>query len=435
MSHLQNGRRPARARPVGHDGLLRRVAQLAIPILVVVFLILFPKGGFQVSGIPITWGYLLLGFGGMLALASTIVLHNVGFSPRWFFSLWCALPFGFYAIISLYLLDIASPTSVIVTGTVVVVLPVLFLFALGPWLDRTKDMALLLRFARGCLFWVAVLGFIFFAYYTVTKKTFEIPFLTVNGADENALLGKNNARGELQKMASTYNNGNIFGICVLMMLPVYCVLEKRVWRQYFLKLALFLTLSRSVWVALAVSEVLTIFFLPGNKKRQTLVSAALFLTVACSLGTLLVLMNRGSEWLTDSDLGGRLEQLDTLKDITLFTKPVADGIREMVYITVMYKYGLIGLFLLGLMLATPILGFFVGDRQSALRRGLVLGAVNYLVLCFADGAFVFIPVMAFFWFLTAMLWCRNPALFEFDQQALPPAPGPSRFGVPLARNS
>jgi hypothetical protein len=401
----------------------------------VVFLILFPKGGFQVSGIPVTWGYLLLGFGGMLALASTIVLHNASFSPRWFFSLCSALPFGFYSIISLYLLDIASPTSVIVTGTVVGVLPIIFLFALGPWMDRTKDMALVLGLIRWCVFWVAVLGFIFFAYYVVTKKTFEIPFLTVNGADENALLGKNNSRGELQKMASTYNNGNIFGICLLMLLPVYCVLEKRVWRQYFLKLALFLTLSRSVWVALVVSEVLTLFLLPGNKKRQTIVSVALFFTVACSLGTLLVLMNRGTEWLTDSDLGGRLDQLDTLKDITLFTKPVTDGIREMVYITSMYKYGLIGLFLLILMLATPIFGFFAGDRQSALRRGLVLGAVNYLVLCFADGAFVFIPVMAFFWFLTAMLWCRNSAFSEFDRQALPATPGPRRFGLPITRNS
>src|SRR5690606_25097688 len=77
-----------------------------------------------------------------------------------------------------------------------------------------------------------------------------------NAGDVGALEGKHIDRGGIFKLISTYNNGNIFGICMVMLLPLYACLERRTWPQLVVKAALVLTLSRTVWAGLIAYEVL-----------------------------------------------------------------------------------------------------------------------------------------------------------------------------------
>ena len=46
--------------------------------------------------------------------------------------------------------------------------------------------------------------------------------LTVNAGDLGELdSSKFNQRGSVSKLISTYNNGNIFGVCTLMLFPIF----------------------------------------------------------------------------------------------------------------------------------------------------------------------------------------------------------------------
>ena len=94
-----------------------------------------------------------------------------------------------------------------------------------------------IAYAVAVLF-VSAYGIFLFFYKLGTGSFIEIPYLTVNAGDLGELEGKSIDRGGIFKLISTYNNGNVYGISILILLPLYAHLEKRLSRVLTVKASL-----------------------------------------------------------------------------------------------------------------------------------------------------------------------------------------------------
>ncbi len=188
------------------------------------------------------------------------------------------------------------------------------------------------------------------------------------------------------KLISTYNNGNIFGVCMVMLWPLYMKVEpKRVFKLLFV-LAVVLSLSRTAWFGLIAATLLCV--VSGHLRA---LNSSLWIGIFAGTG-LVVLLLPLLGWTPDSvvnaNLGGRLRTIDDLS-LTLWGSPDI-RIPELVYVGLYQSFGVLGftLMLLALFLG-PIYGIAHWNELSELRRGAVLGALAYLLTAAIDGAFVF----------------------------------------------
>jgi hypothetical protein len=78
----------------------------------------------------------------------------------------------------------------------------------------------------------------------------------------------------------------------------------------------------------------------------------------------------------------------------------------MVYVSVLDIFGLVGLVAFILAMTGPLLLYATGTLPHAAtpyKRALALGLVLYLLVAMSDGALLFIPVMAIYWFVASLL--------------------------------
>lgn len=328
---------------------------------VFLFLLLFPKGGFKVGEIPVTWSYLLL--------AGATLFRPLLISKERVQAFLCVIPFQCIVAYTLIAHGAVAQTWVVALLVNFFLLPMAF-FLFLPSMDLRPVKA---------VFWVALYGLLLFGYQTVTGEFFEIPFLTSNYGDLGLLSEKSNLRAlGISKLISTYNNGNIYGLCILMLLPLYSRMEDSRLKKFLVKLSLFLTLSRTVWVGLLIHEL----FIEKSVKK------ALF-CVGLVFG-LLYWLGYDPSFLWDHTLGGRLEQFDLLQDLTLFPSKPFECIHEIVYVGILSSFGLVGLFAFLLAMVGPL---------CFAPRVVRCGLINYLFISCSDGAILLIPVMAIYYMM------------------------------------
>lgn len=388
--------------------------EAALIFLMTTFLVVFPKGGIKIGGVPITWGYaLLLGVGAFLVLVNLSEGINVS-RKRWLV-IFAAVPFQVYLIMLIAangFLSIGFTISMIIN---VIVLPWLLVIMYGNYFDRFNPRFMLNLIRHGILI-VAVYGIFLFFYRALAGSWIEIPFITVNYGDLGMLDAKYNMRfGFLPKLISTYNNGNIFGVCMIMLLPLFDQLEKSKWKSAVVKLALVLSLSRTVWIGLFVYEFIIRLYLDRITPRMI----ARYMTLLIALAGVIffiafVVLGAGTSFLFDTNLGGRAEQVEALENVTLLSNIPFISIAEIVYLSILERMGLVGLLLFLIMIGVPIVLTFY--TRGALRKCFLSGALLYLLVAFSDGAIMFIPVMAFFWFLISMMISSNE---YFDRPEIP----------------
>ncbi|HEX6924110.1 MAG TPA: hypothetical protein VF167_01665 [Longimicrobiaceae bacterium] len=390
-------------------------AQKAVLLFLVTFLIVFPKGGIKVGGVPITWGYLGMGLVSLWLPYALLARRAAPLRTARLVAMGMLVPFlavSWGGILAHGAMDTGFALSFVTTFFVI---PPVMLIVLGMHIDRI-DLDLLLRAVRMAVLLVSAYGIFLFFYKLATDSFIEIPYLTVNAGDVGELEGKSIDRGGVFKLISTYNNGNVYGISLLMLLPLYTFLEKRLSSVLTVKASLVLTLSRTVWAGLVVYEVLSRLYVRRPTWKTVAAIAGWVSLAAVGVWYALDLLDRDLGFLFDRTLGGRIDQVRYLFEASLLPARPFDVIQEMIYLSVVDYFGLVGLltFLVGL--TGPLvlhLARFLPHWETEYKRSLAVGLIVYLFVAISDGALLYIPVMAIYWFVVSLLLSNNPSFRDF----------------------
>ncbi len=398
-------------------------------VFLVIFLLVFPKGGIKLGDIPLTWGYLGLAIGAFWLPIALLLGHPLRLRRVRLLVLAAQIPFQL--VIWLTLLSQGTRGMGFAISLVVTFffLPAMFVGVLGVHLDRIR-LEFLFRLIRGAVVFVAAYGIFLFFYKLLIGSFVEIPYLTVNAGDMGELeTSKFIDRGGVFKLISTYNNGNLYGISILLILPLFAWLEHRASRLALVKLSLVLTLSRTIWFGLIVYEIMHRLYVRRVSIQgvATLGSALLF--VALGIGYALSLMGFDASFIFDRNLGGRLTQFDALESVAVLPGRPFETIGEIVYLSVMQSFGAVGFVAFLIAITAPLGAHFLGVlpfRDSDYKRSLAGALVVYLVIAVSDGGMLYIPVMAFFWFVVSLMLSDNPSFGDIE--GAPSGASPSRVG-------
>jgi len=367
------------------------------------FMLTFPKGGFKVSDIPLTIGYALVGPTALVGLYLAFRSR-----PSWqviYIYLSCvALAAWSYLCISNYG---GQQTGFRIAYFVsVLILPLWAALCFNKQVMKDWSDYILRAFVLAVRV-VALYGIFLFLFKYATGNWIEVPYLTVNVDDAGGLDDKHINRGGIFKLISTYNNGNIFGVSMCIIAPLYLMLEKRKIFILSLAVALLLTLSRTVWIGMFIISFFH-FIARGVKPIYLFYLLIGFLAFALSVYGVLVLLDVDGSFLFDSELGGRSVNFAYLTDVGVIPYRRGIDLPEIVYIGIVYNYGIIGLLLFMNMLGAPMIahvlsgfGLFDWTKGAACMRGLLV----YTILAVSDAAFNYIPVMMIFWLIAFLgLW-------------------------------
>ncbi len=372
-------------------------------VLSLLFLVVFPKGGIKIGGIPITWGYLFLAF---FALFSAI--HGrFSFSRNQMIGVLCWLPFQIVSLCTLLHNGAVHSGYCIAFIVTFFFLPFSQFILLGEYTSyffSEKTLNLL----RKCILFVTAYGIVTFLLKTLFGYFLHIPLLTMNYSDLATFeSSKCIERGSLFKLISTYTNGNLYGVCLLILAPLYYQIETRSWPRFLIRLSFLLTLSRTVWVGHVIFEILYFLFFTKKKPIYFLYLGVLVSGIFVLISLLLPKITDVSltEFVFDSTLGGRLSEEKWGIVPSLFSDKPFLNIAEIVYMGMIENFGMIGLsaYLIGLL--SPIVIWGLSPHLAAIphHRAVIMGLINYMILSFSDGCILLIPTMAFYFGLSSAL--------------------------------
>jgi hypothetical protein len=384
---------------------LQQLASLGIPtLLLLAFLLFFPKGGIKPFGIPLSWGTILLAV--FAGIAACNLAYYKTLSQKHLIAFLYTLPFPLLAACSIMVYGSGNLGFTISLFYCFLLAPLAFIVLFEPYIKRLP-LETLFRFIDYGVLFVAAYGILLFFYKYVFGEFFTIPFLTVNIGDVGMLELKHIDRGGIFKLISTYNNGNVYGVAILMLLPLFHS-RNSWWKRWIVKTSLILTLSRTVWIGLLVHELIRLLW--GRISFQKLVKIAGFAAagIAASL-ILLPLMGQDSSFLLDANFGGRLNQILLLvgNGIYLFPHKTFSVIAEIAYVSILDTFGVLGLIAFLSALLMPLwVAVRQRDRTSPLpsfKKDILFGLGIYLLISASDSATLYIPVMLFYWFGVAVL--------------------------------
>lgn len=380
----------------------------AIAWLLLTFLVLFPKGGIRIVNIPLTWGYMIIGLLAPPLVLIRLVTHPLRQSRVALAAVLSVLPFQILFCYSFLVNGVENVGYAAADVTCFFLLPFVFLLVFPPFLSRIDPHKFQRHFCF-CILAAALWGIFLFFYHPIMHKYIEIPYLTVNAGDYGLLeTTKHINRGTYLKLISTYNNGNLYGVAVLILFPLYLRLEPAPWKRNTVRLALALTLSRTVWAGLVLEQLFSIagqipalivkfpHFVPGRALRQ-----AMGLAVTGALVLLGVFFtSNGLSFLYANGLGGREGELASFASPTLMPSVPVTTFSELMYASALTNYGVLGLLTVLLIFLMPFV--FVVWKPEILRtpsrRAALKGLLLYAAVASIDGATLLIPVMAFYWF-------------------------------------
>ncbi len=380
----------------------------ALCFLMVVFLVLFPKGGVKVAGTPLTWGYFLLGFTVLPALLYRMIVFPLTFRPSALLAFGTAMPFQILLLYSVRANGFDGFGILFSHLTAFLLFPFLFLLIYPvflPWIDPVRFQ----RWLRFCILAAAIWGILLFLWRPFFGYYIEIPLLTVNLGDYGQLEAtKHIDRGAFYKLISTYNNGNVYGVATLILFPLYRLIEPSRWKRNIVRFALVLTLSRTVWLGLVIEQLLSALaslpalvaslprVYPGQALRRL---GALVITFAVVFVGFLFSVQSLS-FLTDTSLGGREAQFRAFLHPPILPDVPVGGFAEVMYSSALLLFGVAGFLSIVLLFLSPLLLIALYPRLARVptNRAAAKGLLLYAIVAGADGATNLIPVMVFYWF-------------------------------------
>ncbi len=384
---------------------LQQLGSLGIPtLLLLAFLLYFPKGGIKAFGIPLSWGTILLGV--FAGIAACNLAYYKTLSQKHLIAFLYTLPFPLLAACSILAFGNGNLGFTISLFYCFFLAPLAFILLFEPTLKRLP-LETLFRFIDYGVLFVAAYGILLFFYKHYVGEFFTIPYLTVNAGDVGMLELKHIDRGTVFKLISTYNNGNVYGVSILMLLPLFHT-RNTWWKRWIVKTSLILTLSRTVWIGLLLHELIRLLW--GRISVSKLLK--ILGITAAGLGAvaiLLPLMGKDISFLFDPNFGGRLNQILLLLEegIYLFPHKQFSVIAEIVYVSILDTFGVLGLLTFLAALIMPLwVALYHRDTTRPYpryKKDILLGLALYLIVSGSDSASLYIPVMLFYWFGVAVL--------------------------------
>ncbi len=377
-------------------------------LLIFTFLLnfIFPKAGIKINDLPITFGYALV-----LVLSLFYIPHRIdNFNPYGFKAYLAWVPFQILSLVQFSLnppLDLGYFISFLIHFFI---FPFIFFIIL---INQNFDLDLykFKKTIKNSIFFLCVYGIIFWIYKFLSGEFFEIPGLTINFSDSGTLEeSKFIDRGGIFKLISTYGNGNLFGICLLFFYPLYLEIETNFFKNWVTRIALILTLSRTIWIGLLIAE---LFYLI---KKFHMKKGLNFLSIVSSIyftEKLLLSFQISTAFLYDSNLGGRANQLDAFNRTTFLGNGKFEGIYEIVYLGILDNFGILGCitFLFGAIY--PIFLYFQIAEKTPIKTHLTYGLILYGIISISDGALLLIPVMYLYYFISLIVLSSTKAGFKF----------------------
>lgn len=374
--------------------------------ILIIFNLFFPKGGIKINDIPITIGMVFL----ISVLIYQFIKNTINgkiiyVSKKRCFILISWMPFQIIVILSIFFNGIDNIGVLCSMIFNFIFLPYFFIWASGEAFEKLNKRFLFKWFRYGVIF-ISIFGIINFFYKYITGNFIEIPFFTVNADDIGMIEEKHINRGGIFKLISTYQNGNIYGVCVLMILPLFCYLEKNTVLQWIVKISILLTLSRTAWVGLILYEFMRVIFISFSIKRIKKLIIIYGLIVGAIL-YLLNFINADIIFLLDENLGGRADKINSIIWNFLPDKPL-NSIQEVVYMGIIDNFGMIGLITFIIAILSPIVIYFRYKLfNDIIKKYIICGYIIYLIVAMSDGAILLIPVMIFYWFIILLLTCDS----------------------------
>lgn len=246
-------------------------------LLTIFFNIWFPKAGIKLDGIPLTISNVLFGITFILWFFKKIKYGKVNISSM-----------GYLLIITIgycifkYVIAYAGGKSFIKSiGYIIplIIYPLIFFVIF----DEVKNKRQINQIVK-----IIVYGFWFICLYSLLQYVIGInkcviPGLTVNLSDyqqygEYWYMTKSNGTQLTEvKMVSTYQNGNLFGIGLLLIYPVVYNYYNKIKNKKLNNISLivfilctFLTLSRACWLGIALFIIIEVIFKKNKNLRDIL---------------------------------------------------------------------------------------------------------------------------------------------------------------------
>ena len=385
---------------------LKKVRLVEILFSIGVFLVvIIPKGGFKVTGVPITWGYLYLGLIFLIIVKNIFNKNRIHFIPLKLLLCYIAsFLFFIFFIFHLYFFGYNGKKGDLIAYLVNFgFLPFLFLIILPPYFSQLSQIYINKVICKA-VFIVSLYGIILFIIKNIYKIDIEIPYFTINASDVGEVADKYNQRGNIMKLISTYNNGNIFGVCMLMFFPLFYYNTNEKYKIGLVTLALVLTLSRTVWLGL-----LLFFVIVYRNNIFNLLKSLIWVSILISILSFLFFSSKFqygslSGFVLDSRLGGRISQVRQSLELSFLGLQPFSSVTEIVYLSINKQFGIIGLLFYMIAFLTPIFLFFKTKNNNF---QYILGVVIYVFVSLSDGCTLFIPTLAFFSFIVAMSFIKN----------------------------
>ena len=360
--------------------------------LTIVILFAFPKAGLYLGGVPVTIGYLLLAIAGALQLIRLARSRRRQIRADYMFlgSLFFALAAVEATLFAAHGYQSLGALVSVLASTLVI--PILALLSINLFLD-TLGMERFLRVLRISLTIVFGFGVLSFAAYNIAGVVIGIPFLTTTGADIHLVADRHNLRGSMIKMFSTYNNGNILGVNILIWGMVaaagsrYSLMQSRA--------ICILTLSRSVWLGLAALE------LANSVVRRSVRRMLFAMTFVSALFVIVIFASwfvgrDPTKFLLDRNLGGRVTNFQN--DLQQIGTNKIGWNNESLYAAAYLAFGAAGPLLIASIWAVPIV---VGGK-SPVERNCRISLAVYLFVATAEAAFNLVPTQATYWMIAGI---------------------------------
>ena len=368
--------------------------------------IAFPKAGFYIHGnIPLNICIFLLAISAMLILWQAKSLYERKNAHYFILALACC-GFGLYATAVGYFLHARSALTLLVLIPNLILFPIIGLLFGYYFVNKLQINHLGYKVLTTAFYIVCLYGLFEFCINSVFKHLLIIPHVTTTHSNASALTHLiSNMRPWGLKLISTYNNGNILGINLLMWgTLVYHFIKRSVPTGILGRLTLILTGARTVWLGLLVNEIL--FTLAFKKISSFLYAFLLAATIA-----ILFLYHpvHDHHFFHMGTMNGRTVQFQQMIESTFFPHPLnipaLAMIKEIVYASMATSFGFLGLILFCILM---LLALLLHKPQNTLQKVCQISILTYLFLMWIDGAFILIPTQFVFWFMIGITLYKNP---------------------------